>query len=34
MRRYIFKALVWINRKVLHWLKVDVNGNSYNWGRK
>ncbi len=34
MKKYLFKALVWVNIKVLHLLKVDVNGNSYYWGRK
>ncbi len=31
MKRYIFTALVWVNRKVLHLLKVDANGNSFYW---
>ena len=34
MKRFLFKALVWVNRKVLHLLKVDANGNSYYWGIK
>lgn len=34
MKRYLFNVLVWVNRKVLHLLKVDGNGNSIYWGRK
>ena len=34
MKKYLFNALVWVNTKVLHLLKVDVYGNSYYWGSK
>lgn len=34
MKKYLFKTLVWVNKKVLHLLKVDINGNSFYWGRK
>ena len=34
MKRYLFNALVWVNRKELNLLKVDFNGNSIYWGRK